>query len=154
MRSLTIWNGRWRGGVMGIIARLFRSFAAVLSILLVVVGQVHACQEQFRLPDGASCQTCPKLKHLPGDPLGSGLGTQHGDCHDCCALVACSSPQSGAKAAVPSSVHFDFAMPEVPCLLEFPTAPVAAGPIELIETHLAHGPPSAASSRAPPFCLR
>ena len=131
---------------------------ALILIWLIVAGQLHACSSAWILPDGSKCPACPIEPCIASSSLQCqnqvkfGLAASN-DCHDCCKLSSCGDHQETPKA-VQSQQH------DPVLAILAPTISPAGSRIVVcsaIFTHIEEGfpnaPPSASSSRAPPFQL-
>ncbi len=125
---------------------------AFLISFLILLGQVHACQTTYVLPDGKECLKCVTLKDNCRQSTTTSLKSAlHGDCHDCCKIKACDNKVKSVPVASTGQNHsFDIDLPiavRQPAFLsrqQFFVIPVFS------ENCPATGPPSTRSSRAPP----
>lgn len=127
--------------------RRHRNLLRWVIALLVLVCQLHLCSADYLKPTGEVCNVCPTLQHS-----NEAQGTlSHGDCHDCCHLQACPTPEQKAVATYVAS-GFDLAMdlPVLPTEVVFPAVVTPAKPIWFVASHPPTGPPSTKNSRAPP----
>lgn len=126
---------------------------SLLLISVLMLGQIHLCQESYQLPNGQTCLTCPELV----DPVqevstnSDGLAAAHGDCHDCCEVRPCSDQEKPSLESVQAGSTFEF----VACLplhFEFtvPTVSVKDAIAIHVDSAPTTGPPGTKSSRAPP----
>lgn len=130
-----------------------KALHAILISFLILLGQVHACQTTYVLPNGKECLKCGFLKDSYKQTLGSSLKSAlHGDCHDCCKIKPCDGKGKSTPSAVTiSPIQLDIDLPVAfnqPVLIELCadfTVPVFS------EGCPATGPPSTRSSRAPPI---
>ena len=126
---------------------------AFLVSFLILLGQVHACQTTYVLPDGKECLKCEILKDNCRQRSTASLKSAlHGDCHDCCKIKSCDN--KGKSASVTSTLqHFNIVI-DLPIPIRQPALPgrqvFCAIPI-FSENCPATGPPTTRSSRAPPI---
>jgi hypothetical protein len=130
-----------------------KALHAFLISFLILLGQVHACQTTYVLPDGKECFKCVALKDNCRQKSTPSLKSAlHGDCHDCCKIKSCDN--KGKPATVTSNLqpfNLDIDLPVAvrqPALVshqQFFVIPVFS------ENCPATGPPSTRSSRAPPI---
>ncbi|MGV3617294.1 MAG: hypothetical protein ACO1SV_18355 [Fimbriimonas sp.] len=128
---------------------------ALLLILSIVLGHVHACHTIWRLPDGQVCATCPQTDDCDGEAKGhrERVTVASADCRDCCSLTHCDDEGPDLPSA------YTFAAPLVMARIEpvlvLPSAPVLThDPISaVVALHRPLAPPSNPSTRAPPPLL-
>jgi hypothetical protein len=118
--------------------------------LVLVLTQLHFCESTYVRDSGLVCQEC-----LAIDDHGAGSGEldgPHGDCHDCCQLRECETPQTFEAPTSSQQAAFDFAILPEPLVLpvvigggvpskSFPFAsgaPATGPPL----VHLSRGPPT------------
>lgn len=129
-------------------------------ILLLTLGQAHACVATWVLPDGKPCKTCPEL---PCPPQASNhvqrvvdiqLGeVEVSDCHVCCNLTSCAHQVTSIPIKSSAPVSFVMALPApidlITCVGRIETEAVTVH----IESALPNAPPILLASRAPPLQL-
>jgi hypothetical protein len=124
----------------------------VLAMLL-VVANLHFCREQFFLPDGALCVTCPTLEHENAETPSQALkaSNDHGDCHDCCTVKPCDDETPDDVAAQASSLVIPIAvLAERAPTLRLPLIELVPCEYLVLAGHPPTGPPIEILGRGPP----
>ena len=132
-----------------------KALHAFLISLMILLGQVHACQTTYVLPNGEDCSKCSSLKdNCRQTSVALLKSALHGDCHDCCKIKPCDSKGKSTQPAVTMSpVHLDI---DLPVALR---QPVPQGLQIVFQIPVfndgcpATGPPATRSSRAPPISV-
>lgn len=117
--------------------------------LTILFAQVHFCNSEYVRPTGELCTECAATTELA--PANSRLATLHGDCHDCCSLRACETPQTQTSLTITPGFHIEFAC--LPASIEVPSIPVLGEPVQQFWFSTCApptGPPQAVSLRGPP----
>jgi len=138
--------------------KLVSRLQAVWLLIVLVVGQVHACAGSWVLPDGTPCKACPvgpcseesgQFSGITADPV---LKAQE-DCHSCCVQQACSDPEKHGKSTSVPIPNFDVAF--VHTAIPLPTYEFTEPRTVHIqvESGFPNAPPGSSCSRAPPVPL-
>ena len=121
-------------------------------LMLIAFGQVQLCPPEYVLPDGTTCDRCPQItcETERGDREGT-FTAPHGDCHDCCTLVACHDDHKHAgDATLPGSVA---ALPCAHPTISLPRLGIWVALFTYVREHPPTGPPDDSLSRGPPSFL-
>jgi len=121
--------------------------------LVLIVANLHWCREQFFLPDGALCGTCPTLEHKDSLDFERALTAtdNHGDCHDCCTIKPCDDETPDDVAAKASSLTVHVAvLSEGPKTLPTILLGVVKREYLILAGHPPTGPPASIFGRGPP----
>lgn len=130
-----------------------KSLVSFLVSLLILLGQAHACQRTYILPNGEDCLKCSSLKDTCRQTSVASLKSAlHGDCHDCCKIKPCDNKgKSTAPVVTISPAHLDIDLP-MALRQPVPQGLQIAFQIPVFDDGCpATGPPSTRSSRAPPI---
>lgn len=129
---------------------------AVILLLALIVGQVHACKVLFVCPDGAVCQTCESSACTPDSGKGDACGYQaprsaDGSCRDCCTARFCDADKDQDDALVKLSLDLDqvAVLPDIPSCIQAALVPRAKLPSHLAVPR-STGPPTTLCLRGPP----
>lgn len=142
----------------GRIAVLAPKLRVVWLLIVLLVGQVHACAGGWVLPDGSPCNACPagpcskEAGELVGKRTDSSLLTQ-ADCHSCCVQQACNDPEKHGKSASAPIPHFDVAFIHATITLPAHRSTEPRAVHIQVESGLPNAPPGSSCSRAPPVPL-
>lgn len=121
---------------------------AVLALIL-ALAQLHFCESFYVRETGAVCLECLAIDNH--GPSQGDLSEPHGDCHDCCEIQECETPQTSEMPSPVQPISFDSAiLPEplvLPTVVEFG---VAWQSFAFSSGAPATGPPNEHSSRGPP----
>lgn len=121
---------------------------AVLALIL-ALAQLHFCESFYVRESGVACAECLTIdSHGPSQ---GDLSEPHGDCHDCCEIQECETPQTSEMPAPLPTVSFDFAiLPEPLVLPQIVECEVVWQSFAFSSGAPATGPPNDRSSRGPP----
>jgi len=123
-----------------------------LLALVLVLTQLHFCESTYVRGTGSVCLECLAIEDH-GLCVGENAGS-HGDCHDCCEIQACETPQTFETPAPSHQFAFDFAI--LADLIVLPQVAEISAPWNAFPFSCgarATGPPSVYPSRGPPAHL-
>ena len=129
-----------------------RRMGAAFFVALFLLGQLHICETSYAQPTGTRCEECLALDHKPDAiPSGSIAATEHGDCHDCCALAPCHDEEKPQSTSGNPS-RFDFSVAILPVAFVLPmTQERFVQHIPVLQPSAPPtGPPGTRTARAPP----
>lgn len=130
------------------IAMKTRVGRAILALIL-VLAQMHFCQDTYVRASGETCLECLQLP-LDSDNVSLTIDT-HGDCHDCCEIKECETPNGLEVPANPPQFNFDFViLPEPIVLPDLGGAASVKQRFHHICGGPTNGPPLVHLSRGPP----
>jgi hypothetical protein len=122
-----------------------------LLALFLVLTQMHLCQTSYVRDNGESCLECGQIVE---EPVKVAVAGTHGDCHDCCEIRECESPQT--SSALASAPYFSLEIAILPPTLIVPKpadSGALRGEFQFLNSAPPTGPPSICLSRGPPKLL-
>lgn len=144
-------------------ARDVRALRVLLLVLTLIFGQAGLARPNFVRPSGELCRTCLLLPSevAPARPssfepssfdrIERRLAPAHGDCHDCCTLVAQTSPTVDAHSVDGGAfADYDAILPSATAVALPAPRPIRTPVALALAAHPPNGPPTLRASRAPP----
>lgn len=127
-----------------------RSLAGrALLALVLVLTQLHICEATYVRDSGLVCQECLTIDDHGSDV--SGIDKPHGDCHDCCEIRECETPQTSETPGPSQQFGFEFSiLPDPFVLPHFVDGTVQWDLFPFTLGAPATGPPLALLTRGPP----